>query len=172
MTALSNPPHLLAAQPLPGYLLGPVIADRKQLRQRAQRTLPAIVGRQQLATKIIRIGLRHISCREVQSNYSVHLLEKCSNFQPQKWVSQVSPLRLGNASRPVGRRCGSLGPRRDHLSGPARRNFSKGKHRPLCSHNQQRTKWVQKRAKYRLPITLIENVVFAVGIRATGESWC
>src|ERR1035441_5566245 len=79
MTALRNPLHLLAAQPLPGYLLGPVIADRKQLRQRAQRTLPAIVGRQQLATKIIRIGLRHISCREVQSNYSVHLLEKCSN---------------------------------------------------------------------------------------------
>src|ERR1019366_4378610 len=78
MTALRNPLHLLAAQPLPGYLLGPVIADRKQLRQRAQRTLPEIVGRQQLATKIIRIGLRHISCREVQSNYSVHLLEKCS----------------------------------------------------------------------------------------------
>jgi hypothetical protein len=45
MTALRNPFHLLAPQPLPGYLLGPVIADRKQLRQRAQRTLPAIVGR-------------------------------------------------------------------------------------------------------------------------------
>src|ERR1035437_9536679 len=104
MTALSNPPHLLAAQPLPGYLLGPVIADRKQLRQRAQRTLPAIVGRQQLATKIIRIGLRHISCREVQSNYSVHLLEKCSNTYknapsgPVYAVRSTNPhLRTGDA---------------------------------------------------------------------------
>jgi hypothetical protein len=79
MTALCNPFHLLAAQPLSGYLFGPVIADRKQFCQHAQRTLPAIIGRQQLATKIIRIRLRHISCREVQSNYSVHLLEKCSN---------------------------------------------------------------------------------------------
>ena len=79
MTALRNPFHLLAAQPLSGYLFGPVIADRKQLCQHAQRTLPAIIGRQQLATKIIRIGLRHISCREVQSYYSVHLIEKCSS---------------------------------------------------------------------------------------------
>jgi hypothetical protein len=79
MTALRNPLHLLAAQSLPGYLLGPVIADRKQFRQLAQRPLPAIIGRQQLATKIIRIGLRHLSCREVQSYYSVHLMEKRSN---------------------------------------------------------------------------------------------
>jgi len=78
MTALRNPLHLLAAQSLPGYLLGPVIADRKQFRQLAQRPLPAIVGRQKLATKIIRIGLRHLSCREVQSYYSVHLMEKWS----------------------------------------------------------------------------------------------
>jgi len=78
MTALRNPLHLLAAQSLPGYLLGPVIADRKQFRQLAQRPLPAIVGRQKLATKIIRIGLRHLSCREVQSYYSVHLMEKLS----------------------------------------------------------------------------------------------
>ena len=79
MAALRHPLHLLAAQSLPRYLLGPVIADRKQFRQLAQRPLPAIVGRQQFATKIIRIGLRHRSCREVQSYYSVHLMEKCSN---------------------------------------------------------------------------------------------
>jgi hypothetical protein len=79
MTALRNPLHLLAAQSLSGYLLGPVIADRKYFRQLAQRSLPAIIGRQQLATKIVRIGLRHISCREVQSKYSVHLMEKRSN---------------------------------------------------------------------------------------------
>jgi hypothetical protein len=36
MAALRDPLHLLAAQPLPGHLLGPVIADRKQLRQHAQ----------------------------------------------------------------------------------------------------------------------------------------
>jgi hypothetical protein len=35
----------MAAQPLPGYLLGPVIADEKQFRQHAQRSLPAIIGR-------------------------------------------------------------------------------------------------------------------------------
>jgi hypothetical protein len=45
MAALCDTLHLLAAQPLPGYFLGPVITDRKQLRQRAQRTLPAIIGR-------------------------------------------------------------------------------------------------------------------------------
>ena len=32
-------------------------------------------------------------------------------------------------------RCGSLGPRRDNLSGPARRNFGNGKHRRLFKHN-------------------------------------
>ena len=62
MAALCDSSHLLAAQPLAGNLLGPVIADRKQLRQCAQRSLPAIIGRQQLATKIIRIGLRHFFC--------------------------------------------------------------------------------------------------------------
>ena len=61
MTALCDPLHLLAAQPLSGYLLGPVIADRKQLRQFAQRPLLAIIGRQQLATKIIRVRLRHLN---------------------------------------------------------------------------------------------------------------
>jgi len=33
MTTLRNPLHPLAPQPLPGYLLGPVITDGKQLRQ-------------------------------------------------------------------------------------------------------------------------------------------
>src|ERR1035437_7304141 len=105
MTALSNPPHLLAAQPLPGYLLGPVIADRKQLRQRAQRTLPAIVGRQQLATKIIRIGLRHISCREVQSNYSVHLLEKCSSGRNSPCAYYPMPREIGSQLQAMPPRC-------------------------------------------------------------------
>jgi hypothetical protein len=36
MTTLRNPLHLLAPQPLPGYLFRPVIADRKQFCQRAQ----------------------------------------------------------------------------------------------------------------------------------------
>ena len=45
VTALRDPFHLLAAQPLAGNLLGPVITDREQLRQRSQRTLPAIIGR-------------------------------------------------------------------------------------------------------------------------------
>jgi hypothetical protein len=60
MAALRDSSHLLAAQPLTGNLLGPVIADRKQLCQCAQRSLPAIISRQQLASKIIRIGLRHL----------------------------------------------------------------------------------------------------------------
>jgi hypothetical protein len=45
MAALRNPFHLLAAQPLPGYLLRPVVADRKQFCQGTQRPLPAIIGR-------------------------------------------------------------------------------------------------------------------------------
>jgi len=109
MAALRDPFHLLAAQPLPGYLLGPVIADRKQLRQRAQRTLPAIVGRQQLASKIVRIGLRHISYREVQSNYSVHLKEKCSNaekmdasFRNSEFLQHPNP-DLTDQKREIGR---------------------------------------------------------------------
>jgi hypothetical protein len=43
MTALRNPLHLLAAQSLPRYFLGPVIADGKQFRQLAQRPLPAMM---------------------------------------------------------------------------------------------------------------------------------
>ena len=115
MTALRNPLHLLAAQSLPGYLLGPVIADRKQFRQLAQRPLPAIVGRQKLATKIIRIGLRHLSCREVQSYYSVHLMEKwsspggtfaeCSIFglspQPQSTISSPGMMGRVRGSAPL-----------------------------------------------------------------------
>jgi len=53
VTALRDPFHLLAVQSLAGYLLGPVITNREQLCQRAQRPLPAIIGRQQLASKII-----------------------------------------------------------------------------------------------------------------------
>ena len=53
VTALRDPFHLLAVQSLAGNLLGPVIADIEQRCQRAQRPLPAIIGRQQLASKII-----------------------------------------------------------------------------------------------------------------------
>jgi hypothetical protein len=53
VTALRDPFHLLAVQSLAGNLLGPVIADREHLCQRPQRSLPAIIGRQQLASKII-----------------------------------------------------------------------------------------------------------------------
>jgi hypothetical protein len=45
VTALRYPFHLMAAQPLARNLLGPVITDREHLCQRAQRTLPAIIGR-------------------------------------------------------------------------------------------------------------------------------
>jgi hypothetical protein len=45
VTDLRDPFHLPASQSLPGNLLGPVITDREHLCQRAQRPLPAIIGR-------------------------------------------------------------------------------------------------------------------------------